>query len=107
MPAPCSQEFREDVVRVAWSRAEGVMLAQIAEGFGVHEMTLHTWICQADIDDGIGSSGHLIVRQPPRSLRGICTEHGTTQKLISPHCPRQNGNVERLNGTLATEWAYR
>jgi transposase InsO family protein len=41
------------------------------------------------------------------SLRAVCTEHGTTQKFIKPHCPWQNGKVERLNRTLATEWAYR
>ncbi|QDE36375.1 IS3 family transposase [Microbacterium foliorum] len=52
MPAPYPQEFREDVVRVARSREDGVSLAQIAKDFGVHEMTLHKWIRQADIDDG-------------------------------------------------------
>lgn len=26
--------------------------------------------------------------------------------LIRPHCPWQNGKVERFNRTLATEWAY-
>ena len=30
----------------------GVTLAQIAKDFGVHGMTLHKWIRQADIDDG-------------------------------------------------------
>lgn len=29
------------------------------------------------------------------------------QKFIKPHCPWQNGKVERFNRTLATEWAYR
>jgi len=29
------------------------------------------------------------------------------QAFIKPHCPWQNGKVERLNRTLATEWAYR
>ncbi|WNB87911.1 IS3 family transposase [Glutamicibacter protophormiae] len=52
MPAPYPREFREDVVRVARSREDGVALAQIAKDFGVHEMTLHKWIRQADIDDG-------------------------------------------------------
>lgn len=52
MPAPYPQEFREDVVRVARSREDGITIAQIAKDFGVHEMTLHTWIRQADIDDG-------------------------------------------------------
>ncbi|MDR8020512.1 IS3 family transposase [Nesterenkonia aerolata] len=52
MPAPYPQEFREDVVRVARSREDGVTIAQIAKDFDVHEMTLHKWIRQADIDDG-------------------------------------------------------
>ena len=30
-----------------------------------------------------------------------------THKFIKPHCPWQNGKVERLNRTLQTEWAYR
>lgn len=41
------------------------------------------------------------------SLRAVCAEHDITQKFIRPHCPWQNGKVERLNRTLATEWAYR
>jgi transposase InsO family protein len=27
--------------------------------------------------------------------------------FIRPHCPWQNGKVERYNRTLQTEWAYR
>jgi transposase InsO family protein len=41
------------------------------------------------------------------SLRAVCTQLGARQKFIKPHCPWQNGKVERLNRTLATEWAYR
>jgi len=41
------------------------------------------------------------------SLRAVCAEHRIRQKFIKPHCPWQNGKVERLNRTLATEWAYR
>lgn len=41
------------------------------------------------------------------SLRAVCAEHGIRQKFIKPHCPWQNGKVERLNRTLQTEWAYR
>lgn len=41
------------------------------------------------------------------SLRGVCAAHGIRQKFIKPHCPWQNGKVERLNRTLQTEWAYR
>lgn len=41
------------------------------------------------------------------SLREVCSSIGARQKFIKPHCPWQNGKVERLNRTLATEWAYR
>jgi transposase InsO family protein len=42
-----------------------------------------------------------------RSLRELLEHHGITHKLIRPHCPWQNGKVERFNRTLQTEWAYR
>lgn len=35
------------------------------------------------------------------------TALGARHKLIRPHCPWQNGKVERFNRTLTTEWAYR
>jgi transposase InsO family protein len=36
------------------------------------------------------------------SLREVCTTHDITQKFIKPHCPWQNGKVERFNRTLQT-----
>lgn len=41
------------------------------------------------------------------SLRAIVAKLGARQVFIKPHCPWQNGKVERLNRTLQTEWAYR
>jgi transposase len=41
------------------------------------------------------------------SLRQVCAELAASQVFIKPHCPWQNGKVERLNRTLQTEWAYR
>jgi transposase InsO family protein len=35
------------------------------------------------------------------------TQLGAAHKFIKPHCPWQNGKVERFNRTLQTEWAYR
>jgi transposase InsO family protein len=40
-------------------------------------------------------------------MKKACADLGAAQKFIKPHCPWQNGKVERLNRTLATEWAYR
>ena len=41
------------------------------------------------------------------SLRQVVSDLGARQIFIKPHCPWQNGKVERLNRTLLTEWAYR
>jgi len=41
------------------------------------------------------------------SLRELCAAAGIKQVFIRPHCPWQNGKVERLNRTLLAEWAYR
>lgn len=40
------------------------------------------------------------------AFRGVIDAHGIKQKFIRPHCPWTNGKAERLNRTLATEWAY-
>lgn len=42
-----------------------------------------------------------------RDLKRVVAALGARQKFIRPHGPWQNGKVERLNRTLATEWAYR
>jgi transposase InsO family protein len=42
-----------------------------------------------------------------RQLRELLARHGIAHKFIRPHCPWQNGKVERFNRTLASEWAYR
>lgn len=42
------------------------------------------------------------------SLRQVCKDRGNIKQVfIKPHCPWQNGKVERLNRTLLSEWAYR
>ena len=88
MPAPYPQEFREDVVRVARSREDGITIAQIAKDFGVHEMTLHKWIRQADIDDG--------------DLPGKTREESTELRKLR----RRNRLLEQENEVLRRAAAY-
>jgi transposase InsO family protein len=40
-------------------------------------------------------------------VRAAMTTLGARHVFIRPHCPWQNGKVERLNRTLQVEWAYR
>jgi transposase InsO family protein len=42
-----------------------------------------------------------------RSFQGALSSINAHHVLIRPHCPWQNGKVERLNRTLQIEWAYR
>ena len=41
-----------------------------------------------------------------RAFQHACATLGARQKFTRPHCPWTNGKAERLNRTLATEWAY-
>ncbi len=41
------------------------------------------------------------------AFRAAVAALGARQQFIKPHCPWQNGKVERFNRTLQTEWAYR
>jgi transposase InsO family protein len=42
-----------------------------------------------------------------QAFKDAVADLGAEQRFIKPHCPWTNGKVERLNRTLATEWAYR
>jgi transposase InsO family protein len=41
------------------------------------------------------------------AVRDTLSDLGAQHIRIRPHCPWQNGKVERFNRTLQTEWAYR
>lgn len=88
MPRPYPREFRDDVVRVARNRDDGVSLEQIAADFGVHPMTLSKWMRQADIDDG---------SKPGRST----SESGELRELR-----RRNRLLEQENEVLRRAAAY-
>ena len=41
-----------------------------------------------------------------RDFQAVLAHLGARHILIRPHCPWQNGKVERFNRTLQAEWAY-
>jgi transposase-like protein len=51
MARPYATEFRDEVVRLARSRDDGVTLELIATDFGVHLTTLTKWLRQADTNN--------------------------------------------------------
>ena len=72
-------------------------ITRAATYFAAHGIT---WI-QRVITDNAFAYRHST------AFAAAVTELGARQKFIRPHCPWQNGKVERFNRTLATEWAYR
>jgi len=57
VPKPYPAESRDDVVRVARQREDGVTLKQVAKDFGISESCLTNWLSQADRDAGVKPSG--------------------------------------------------
>ncbi|WP_406603582.1 IS3 family transposase [Nocardia aurantia] len=87
MAKPYPREFRDDVVRVARNRDDGVTLEQIAADFGVHPMTLSKWMRQTDVDDGVkpgkttGESAEL--REARRRIRLLEQENEVLKKAAA------------------------
>ena len=69
MPAPYSQEFREDVVRVALNREPGTHLKQIAKDFGISFSCLTNWMRTAEVEDGVKSGTTAEQSATERELR--------------------------------------
>ncbi|WGD37598.1 transposase [Lysinibacter sp. HNR] len=69
MPQPYPKEFRDDVVRVVRSCEPGITIKQIAEDFGVHPMTVHTWMRRALVDEGTASDQSRAEEVESRELR--------------------------------------
>ncbi|MGV0772922.1 transposase [Mycobacterium syngnathidarum] len=97
MPRPYPQEFRDDVVRVARNRDDGVTIEQIATDFGVHPVTLHKWMRQADIDEGAkpgkstSESAELRDARVPSSCTSP-THHAAVGERMTAHtATRQHG----------------
>lgn len=52
------------------------------------------------------TDNHLSYKRS-NAVRDAVAALGAKHIFIKPHCPWQNGKVERYNRTFATEWAYR
>lgn len=106
MSAPCPQEFREDVVRVAHSREDGITIALIAKDFGIHEMTAHNWIRKADTDNGNrpGRTREKQLSYARPAAESDCSNRRTSSCAALPYTSPRRTCRERLY-TLASEFA--
>jgi transposase-like protein len=87
MPKPFPKEFREDVVRVARGRDPGVTLEQVANDFGIHPMTLSSWLRQADIDEGVkpgsGRTDNVELRAAHRRIKLLEQENEVLRRAAA------------------------
>jgi transposase InsO family protein len=95
----------DDHSRFAYSEVLGDETGQTCAGFLLRAAA-------AFAHAGIGRIAEVMTDNAKNYTRsalfqGALAELGATHLLIRPHCPWQNGKVERLNRTLQTEWAYR
>lgn len=74
----------------------GAFLARAAQYFTHHGVTIESVI----------TDNHFSYRRS-NDVAATITAIGAKHVFIKPHCPWQNGKVERFNRTLQTEWAYR
>ena len=75
----------------------GAFLARAADYFTAHGI--------ATIERVI-TDNHWSYRRSA-DVAAVIADLGAKHVFIKPHCPWQNGKVERYNRTLQTEWAYR
>ena len=64
---PYPPEFREEAIRLA--RTSEKSTAELARELGVSYPTLHSWLKQADIDDGLTEGLATTEREELRQLR--------------------------------------
>jgi transposase InsO family protein len=67
-----------------------------------------TYFAEHGIDriERVITDNHLSYRRSA-DVAAVIAELDAKHKFIRPHCPWQNGKVERFNRTLQIEWAYR
>lgn len=87
MAAKYPLEFREDVVRVALAREDGVGREQIAKDFGIHVGTLDKWIRQHRIDtgtkDGVSTAASAKLRGAHRQIRLLEQENEVLRRAAA------------------------
>lgn len=72
-------------------------LARAADYFAAHGI---------DSIRQVMTDNHLSYKRS-NDVRDVIAALGAEHIFIKPHCPWQNGKVERFNRTLQVEWAYR
>lgn len=87
MAKPYPPEFRDDVVKVARHRPDGVTLEQIATDFGIHPMTLSNWMKKAAVETGnkpgVTSAESAELREAKKRIRLLEQENEVLRRAAA------------------------
>jgi transposase InsO family protein len=95
----------DDHSRLAYSEVCGDEKGETAAGF-LHRAAEFFAAHGIDRIKQVMTDNALAYRRSS-AFRKAVTTLGATQVFTRPHCPWQNGKVERFNRTIQIEWAYR
>lgn len=95
----------DDHTRAAYSEILGDEKASTCAAFLARAVN-HFASLGIDGIDAVMTDNHWSYTRS-NDLAALLDRLGAKHVLIRPHCPWQNGKVERFNRTLQTEWAYR
>ncbi len=95
----------DDHSRLAYSEIHADEQGDTAAGFLRRAAAFYA-ACGIGRIEAVMTDNHLSYTRS-RAVAEALADLGAAHITIRPHCPWQNGKVERFNRTLQTEWAYR
>lgn len=94
----------DDHSRLAYSEIHGDETGETCAGFLLRAAA---WFADHDVDIAEVMTDNAWSYIHSTAFKDALAAIGAKHITIRPHCPWQNGKVERFNRTLQTEWAYR
>ncbi len=91
----------DDHTRIAYSEIHADEKGETCAGF--FERAIEFYAGHGITIERVMTDNHWSYKNT-RRLTELITRIGAKHKFIRPHCPWQNGKVERFNRTLQTEW---
>ncbi len=95
----------DDYSRLAYSEILADEQGDTCAGF-LQRAAVFFATCGIDRIEAVMTDNHWSYTKS-NTVTAVLTSIGARHVTIRPHCPWQNGKVERFNRTLQTEWAYR
>ena len=94
----------DDHTRLAYSEIHPDEKGETCAGFMARAAA---WFASHDVEIAAVMTDNHFSYVNSHAFAAVLEDIGAKHLKIRPHCPWQNGKVERFNRTLQIEWAYR